>query len=201
MSRLAGAIVNSLAPQSAPAAPKAKAKGKAKAKPLPAAQLLARQRSRIDLDDDVDDAKRLAKVAKDALRRKLATARAARRKKMRLVAKAAKLPSEDLYRIAVYKRVNLMNTMVSKDLRSSLGAAFSESDIPSMEALLKETLERKASASSGAGAASAPAAVAEDPADAAQVALTDASVAALANVEVPEAASPAAPPPAPEDDM
>ena len=94
-----------------PAAPEAKAKAKAKAKASG-----ARQRVHLDLDDVVTAARKRAKEAKTVLKYKQHEARLAERKKMRLVAKASKLPSDDLLRIGLYKRVSLVNTALRSDL-------------------------------------------------------------------------------------
>ena len=143
MSRLAGAIMNSaVAPETALvacASVKAPAKGKVESK----AKQLTRMRSRIDLDDDVEQAKQEAKDAKKQLRKKMTDAKLARKRKMRLVTKASKLPSEDLYRIALYKRVNLMNAMVSKDMAGAVTSMLGQVDQDVLETLLKEQLEKR----------------------------------------------------------
>ena len=144
MSRLAGAILNSSAAADTASVARQIEKAQPKGKAQPKAKQLTRMRSRIDLDDDVEEAKRAAKDAKKQLRQKVTDAKLARKRKMRLVTKAAKLPADDLYRIALYKRVNLMNATVSKDMAGAVTSMLSEVDGDVLETMLKETLEKRA---------------------------------------------------------
>ena len=141
---MSGAILNSSAPPASALIPQGKAQPQAKPKAQPKAKALTRLRSRIDLDDDVETAKAAAKEAKKLLRKKVTDAKLARKKKMRLVTKASKLPSDDLYRIALYKRVNLMNAMVSKDMAGAVTSMLSQVDQSVLEDMLKDTLAKRA---------------------------------------------------------
>ena len=143
MSRLAGAIMNSLADAPPVAGGSAEPKAQAKGKAAPKAKQLARVRSRIDLDDDVEHAKLAAKEAKKQLRKKVTDAKLARKKKMRLVTKASKLPSDDLYRIALYKRVNIMNAMMQKDTHGAIDTMLSEVDSVTLESLITQHIDKR----------------------------------------------------------
>ena len=144
MSKLAGAILNSTAAPPGDLVRQGQRQPQAKPKAQPKAKALSRLRSRIDLDDDVEAAKAAAREAKKALRKKVTDAKLARKKKMRLVSKASKLPSDDLYRIALYKRVNLMNAMVSKDMAGAVGSMLEKVDHSMLETLLRDTLAKRA---------------------------------------------------------
>ena len=146
MSKLAGAILNSSAPPPCALVRQGQKQPQAKPKAQPKAKSLSRLRSRIDLDDDVETAKAAAKEAKRALRKKVTDAKLARKKKMRQVSKASKLSSDDLYRIALYKRGNLMNAMVSKDMAGAVGSMLEKVDQSTLETMLRDILAKRADA-------------------------------------------------------
>ena len=128
-----------------PAAPEAKAKAKAKAKASG-----ARQRVHLDLDDVVTAARKRAKEAKTVLKYKQHEARLAERKKMRLVAKASKLPSDDLLRIGLYKRVSLVNTALRSDLSGTMATLMDNLGTEELEATLRTELAKRKAVEDGA---------------------------------------------------
>ena len=141
---------------------KAKAAVAAKAKAKAAAGPGVRRRSRIDLDEDVDAARAVAKQAKKVLRSNLVEAKAAEKKKMRLTAKASKLASDDLHRIALYKRIGLVNSARKSDVEGTLTQVLQSLDDPRLEELLLQEMNtRKArrqaqAAAAGTGLVDAP---------------------------------------------
>ena len=64
-------------------------------------------RPKIDIDDEIDEANRLAEVTKKMMHAAKAAQRNSRRSKQRLVRKAGKLSAADLERIATLKRCGL----------------------------------------------------------------------------------------------
>ena len=68
----------------------------------------ASARPKIDIDDEISEANRLAEVTKRMLSAAKAAQRNSRRTKQRLVRKAGKLSAADLERIAVLKRCALL---------------------------------------------------------------------------------------------
>ena len=148
-------------------------------------------RSHIDLDDDVEDAKQAAKEAKKQLRKKVTDAKLARKKKMRLVTKASKLPSDDLYRIALYKRVNLMNAMVSKDMAGAVTTMLGQVDTDILENLLKEQLAKRATLPQAGKSEAGPASALAIPEDAGSVVAAPPEVADVASQPVVDQPSPA----------
>ena len=191
MSRLAGAIMNSVAEAERATAASRGEKAEAKGKAAPKAKQLARLRSRIDLDDDVEDAKQAAKEAKKQLRKKVTDAKLARKKKMRLVTKASKLPSDDLYRIALYKRVNLMNAMVSKDMAGAVTTMLGQVDTDMLEKLLKEQLEKRANLPEAGKSEASPASALAIAGDAGGVVAAPPEVAEAASEPIVDQPSPA----------
>ena len=126
----------------------------AKAKPAPrAAANPGKRRSRIDFDEEVDAARKVAKEAKKVLKSKIAQAKMAERKKIRIVAKASKLPSDDLLRIALYKRINIVKTAMSADVQGSLQAVMNNMDISQLQHFLTSEIERRQAAAAPAAAA------------------------------------------------
>ena len=83
---------------SAAAEAKGKAKGRARARPV---------RPRIDLDEQITQANKLAEVSKKMLSAAKTAQRNQKKQKQRLIRKAGKLSAEDLERIAVLKRCGL----------------------------------------------------------------------------------------------
>ena len=67
----------------------------------------ASSRPKIDIDDEIIEANRLAEVSKRMMQAAKAAQRNSRRSKQRLVRKAGKLSAADLERIAVLKRCGL----------------------------------------------------------------------------------------------
>ena len=85
----------------APLAATGKAKAKARGRPK------AANRPRIDLDEEISEANRLAEVSRKMLQAAKSVQKNNRRTKQRLVRKAGKLSAEDLERMAVLKRCGL----------------------------------------------------------------------------------------------
>ena len=136
------------------AAPRARGTPLAKAKAAPrAAAVPGKRRSRIDLDEDVDAARKVAKEAKKVLRSKIAQAKMAERKKIRIVAKAAKLPTDDLLRIALHKRINIVKTAMNADVQGSLQAVMDKMDVSQLQELVNKEIEKRTSADADAIAA------------------------------------------------
>ena len=88
-----------------PPAAVAAAKGKAKAKPRGKAK--AAPRPTLDLDDEIEEANRLASMSRKMMQAAKAIEKANKRSKTRLLRKAGQLSAEDLERIAVLKRCGL----------------------------------------------------------------------------------------------
>ena len=125
-------------------APLARARPLAKGKAAPkVAAVPGKRRSRIDLDEDVDAARKIAKEAKKVLKSKIAQAKVAERKKVRIVAKAAKLPSDDLLRIALYKRINIVKTAMSADVEGSLHAVMNGMDISQLQQFVNAEIQKR----------------------------------------------------------
>ena len=135
-------------------APRARGTPLAKGKAAPrAAAVPGKRRSRIDLDEDVDAARKVAKEAKKVLRSKIAQAKMAERKKIRIVAKAAKLPTDDLLRIALHKRINIVKTAMSADVQGSLQAVMDKMDVSQLQQLVNQEIEKRTNAEAEASAA------------------------------------------------
>ena len=96
---LAGAVAHVTGEAPSAAAPTTgKAKGRARARPV---------RPRIDLDEQITQANKLAEVSKKMLSAARMAQRNQKKQKQRLIRKAGKLSAEDLERIAVLKRCGL----------------------------------------------------------------------------------------------
>ena len=161
MSALAGAVLASCAPQAngraAPsvqpkpkpvAKPKAKPKAKAKGGPVV-------RRVKLDLDEGVSAARKHVEQAKKALRKTAVEQKMQERKKMRLVAKAQKLPMDDLYRIVLYKRVNLMNAMMSSDMEGAVQGVLGQLSDEELETVVLNLKEKRDAANASKEVASA----------------------------------------------
>ena len=81
---------------------------------------------------------------------------------MRLTAKASKLASDDLHRIALYKRIGLVNSARKSDVEGTLTQVLQSLDDPRLEELLLQEMNtRKArrqaqAAAAGTGLVDAP---------------------------------------------
>ena len=84
-------------------------------------------RPKIDIDDEIDEANRLAEVTKKMMQAAKAAQRNSRRTKQRLVRKAGKLSPADLERIATLKRCGLFVADPAEPSSSSSSAAASHS--------------------------------------------------------------------------
>ena len=84
-------------------------------------------RPKIDIDDEIQEANRLAEVTKRMMQAAKAAQRNSRRTKQRLVRKAGKLSAADLERIATLKRCGLFVAEPSEGSSSSSSAAMSSS--------------------------------------------------------------------------
>jgi len=84
-------------------------------------------RPKIDIDDEIQEANRLAEVTKKMMQAAKAAQRNSRRTKQRLVRKAGKLSAADLERIATLKRCGLFVADPSETSSSSSSAATSAS--------------------------------------------------------------------------
>ena len=92
-------------------------------------------RPRLDFDLEIDAISARAKDAKKVLQAHMAEKRNAARRKSRLVKKASKLPTDDLYRIAVLKRVGQLDLL--------LGSATAQIKAPVMSEEQKETVVKR----------------------------------------------------------
>ena len=123
-------VAESLAP-----APVAKAKAKPMGKPL------SRKRPRIpDIDQAIEMTAAVVEQAKKGLRAAAVQRKNAQRRRSRLVAKAAKLPADDLYKIAVYKRTNFLAHILENNqdtLKANLASLVDDTDPQSVQQLLK----------------------------------------------------------------
>ena len=84
-------------------------------------------RPKIDIDDEIDEANRLAEVTKKMMQAAKAAQRNSRRTKQRLVRKAGKLSAADLERIATLKRCGLFVADPTEPSTSSTSSAASSS--------------------------------------------------------------------------
>ena len=84
-------------------------------------------RPKIDIDDEIQEANRLAEVTKKMMQAAKAAQRNSRRTKQRLVRKAGKLSAADLERIATLKRCGLFAADPAEATSSSSSAAASSS--------------------------------------------------------------------------
>ena len=142
MAGLAGAVLSTLkAPPPVPA-PKAKGKAKAKAKGQAKAKAPCK-RVKIDLDEDVAAARMQTQLAKQQLRRTTAEARCRERKRQRLTVKAAKIGMDDLLRINTYKRVNLVNAAMNKDMEAVVSQVFQAIPLDAAIQLLSRITEER----------------------------------------------------------
>ena len=110
-------------------------------KGMPVGKPLVRKRVRIpDIDKAIDETATVVAQAKKQLKAAAVQRRNAQRRRSRLVAKAAKLPADDLYKIAVYKRTNILAHILenNKDtLKESLKNLVDQSDGASLQTLMK----------------------------------------------------------------
>ena len=84
-------------------------------------------RPKIDIDEEIGEANRLALVTKKMMQAAKSAQRNSQRSKQRLVRKAGKLSAEDLERIATLKRCGLFVPDPMEDATSSTGSAPSSS--------------------------------------------------------------------------
>ena len=113
--------MNSLA--EATCAAKAKPQSKAKAKGKAAAQAEVQKKPKrvnIDLDEHVAEARQAALIAKKHYQKEQAVAKAKEKQRVRFSAKMNKVSPEDLLRICLYKRVNLVNAMTDQGMKGYL---------------------------------------------------------------------------------
>ena len=90
-------------------------------------------RPKIDIDDEIDEANRLAEVTKKMMQAAKAAQRNSRRVKQRLVRKAGKLSASDLERIATLKRCGLFVPDPMEESTSSTSSAPSSSSTSTAE--------------------------------------------------------------------
>ena len=88
------------------------------AKKRPGAKRLPRPK--LDFDDELAKIAQHAKDAKKVLQKHMVEKRNAARRKSRLVKKASKLPTDDLYRIAVLKRVGQLDLFFGENVVNNL---------------------------------------------------------------------------------
>ena len=91
-------------------------------------------RPKIDIDDEIDEANRLAEVTKKMMHAAKSAQRNSRRVKQRLVRKAGKLSASDLERIATLKRCGLFVPDPTEESTSSTTSAPSSSSSSTAEA-------------------------------------------------------------------
>ena len=146
MSLLRQTLQASAATAAEPASAKAKAKAtvqpKAKAKGSP---LGPRKRGRLDLDDNVDQARAVAAAAKKALRATLVRQKNEQRKAQRPRGKAAKLPPDDLLRIAIYKRINVVNSALADNVERATLETLEGVDDERFQRIVEKEQGRRAS--------------------------------------------------------
>ena len=128
----------------------------ARAKPLPGGR--RGPRPKLDFDEEMAKIAQQAKEAKKILNAHMADKRNAARRKSRLVKKASRLPTDDLYRIAVLKRCGHLERFFGsgKDGDPNKAAPLSDEDkkmaMERLQNLLGEDVEiNMTAASSGSG--------------------------------------------------
>lgn len=113
--------------------------------PKPKATPLGRKRVRIpDMDKAIDDTTSVVAQAKKNLKAAAVQRRNAQRRRSRLVAKAAKLPADDLVKIAVYKRTNFLAHILDNNretLKEGLKELVQNADSDSVQNLLRHLSE------------------------------------------------------------
>ena len=90
-------------------------------------------RPKIDIDDEIDEANRLAEVTKKMMQAAKSAQRNSRRVKQRLVRKAGKLSASDLERIATLKRCGLFVPDPTEESTSSTSSGPSSSSSTTVE--------------------------------------------------------------------
>lgn len=115
-----------VAAKAAAAAPKAKA---AAAQPSPKRRGRTRNadRPRIDIDDEIEAANKLAAMMKKLAHAAKMAERNSQRTKARLVKKCGKLSAQDMERLAILKRCGLMGAEEEKDDSAACAASSSSS--------------------------------------------------------------------------